>query len=338
MFIIGNVSCCFKKVDLFYVEVDNRMGGSKMLCENINDLIGNTPLIRLNSVERYFNLRAKIYGKLEGFNLTGSIKDRVAYSMIVNAIDSARISSGGTIIEPTSGNTGIALAALAPFFGLNSIIVMPESMSLERRKIIQVYGAKLILTPASEGMLGALKEAKKLEKTIENSVVLEQFSNESNWKTHYYSTGPEIYRDLKGKLDAVVAGIGTGGTVTGIGKYCKAISPDIKIIAIEPEKSPLISQGIAGVHGLQGIGANFLPKILDLDVIDKVYTANENESFALIRHLAKTEGLFLGISSGAVLSVLNKIESAYKENQHIVVILPDFGNKYLSSENLIKIN
>lgn len=338
MFITGITSCCFKKVDLFYVEVDNRREGNKMLYENIRDLIGNTPLIRLNSVEHYFNSKAKIYGKLEGVNLTGSVKDRVAYSMIVDAINNGRVSSGGTIIEPTSGNTGIGLAALAPFFGLNVIIIMPESMSLERRKIIQVYGAKLILTPASEGMLGALKEAKRLEKTIENSVVLEQFSNESNWKAHYHSTAPEIYRDLQGKLDAIIAGIGTGGTITGIGRYFKKISPDIKIFAIEPEKSPLISQGISGVHGLQGIGANFLPKILDLNVIDKIYTANEDESFSLVRHIAKTEGLFLGISSGAALSVLNKVEITHEKNKNIVVILPDFGNKYLSSDNLTRIN
>ena len=309
-----------------------------MLYEETKSLIGNTPLIRLKSMEQYFDLKVKVYGKLEGLNLTGSVKDRAAYAMIADAINNGYISPGGTIIEPTSGNTGISLAALAPLFGLNTIIVMPESMSLERRKLIQIYGANLILTPAEEGMMGTVKEAKKLEKTIENSIVLGQFDNDSNWKIHYSSTGPEIYRDLKDNIKAFIAGVGTGGTITGVGRYLKEKSPGIKIFAVEPEKSPLISQGISGSHNLQGIGANFLPKILDFKIIDKVCKANEKKTFSLIRHLARVEGLFVGISSGAALSVLGEPEITQEKNGCIVVMLPDLGNRYLSTDHLFNIN
>lgn len=309
-----------------------------MLYEETKSLIGNTPLIRLKSMEQYFDLKVKVYGKLEGLNLTGSVKDRAAYAMIADAIDNGYISPGGTIIEPTSGNTGIGLAALAPLFGLNTIIVMPESMSLERRKLIQIYGANLILTPAEEGMIGTVKEAKKLEKTIENSIVLGQFDNDSNWKIHYSSTGPEIYRDLKDDIKVFIAGVGTGGTITGVGRYLKEKSPGIKIFAVEPEKSPLISQGISGSHNLQGIGANFLPKILDFKIIDKVCKANEKKTFSLVRHLARAEGLFVGISSGAALSVLDDPEITQEKNGCIVVMLPDLGNRYLSTDHLFNIN
>lgn len=309
-----------------------------MLYEETKSLIGNTPLIRLKSMEEYFDLKVKVYGKLEGLNLTGSVKDRAAYAMIADAIDNGYISPGGTIIEPTSGNTGIGLAALAPLFGLNTIIVMPESMSLERRKLIQIYGANLILTPAEEGMIGTVKEAKKLEKTIENSIVLGQFDNDSNWKIHYSSTGPEIYRDLKDDIKVFIAGVGTGGTITGVGRYLKEKSPGIKIFAVEPEKSPLISQGISGSHNLQGIGANFLPKILDFKIIDKVCKANEKKTFSLVRHLARAEGLFVGISSGAALSVLDDPEITQEKNGCIVVMLPDLGNRYLSTDHLFNIN
>ena len=309
-----------------------------MLYEETKSLSGNTPLIRLKAMEQYFDLKVKVFGKLEGLNLTGSVKDRAAYAMIADAIDNGYISPGGTIIEPTSGNTGIGLAALAPLFGLNTIIVMPESMSLERRKLIQIYGANLILTPAEEGMIGTVKEAKKLEKTIENSIVLGQFDNDSNWKIHYSSTGPEIYRDLKDDIKVFIAGVGTGGTITGVGRYLKEKSPGIKIFAVEPEKSPLISQGISGSHNLQGIGANFLPKILDFKIIDKVCKANEKKTISLVRHLARAEGLFVGISSGAALSVLDDPEITQEKNGCIVVMLPDLGNRYLSTDHLFNIN
>lgn len=305
-----------------------------MLFENTKALIGKTPLVRLRGLERVLGAKAHIYGKLEGYNLTGSVKDRIALSMIEDALKQGSLTEGGTIIEPTSGNTGIGLAALAPLFGLKAVIVMPESMSIERRKMISIYGAELVLTPASEGMSGAVNQANRLKDELGNALVIGQFENEANWKKHYETTGVEIYKDLEGKVAALVSGIGTGGTITGTGRYLKEHVQGVKVYAVEPELSPLLSEGKSGAHPIQGIGANFIPQVLDQNVYDEVLTASGDEAISMVKTVAKEDGLFIGLSAGAALSILKKIPLLGEVDKNIVVILPDLGNRYLSKDEL----
>lgn len=305
-----------------------------MLFENTKALIGKTPLVRLRGLERVLGAKAHIYGKLEGYNLTGSVKDRIALSMIEDALKQGSLTEGGTIIEPTSGNTGIGLAALAPLFGLKAVIVMPESMSIERRKMISIYGAELVLTPASEGMSGAVNQANRLKDKLGNALVIGQFENEANWKKHYETTGVEIYKDLEGKVAALVSGIGTGGTITGTGRYLKEHVQGVKVYAVEPELSPLLSEGKSGAHPIQGIGANFIPQVLDQNVYDEVLTTSGDEAISMVKTVAKEDGLFIGLSAGAALSVLKKIPLLGEVDKNIVVILPDLGNRYLSKDEL----
>lgn len=305
-----------------------------MLFENTKALIGKTPLVRLRGLERVLGAKAHIYGKLEGYNLTGSVKDRIALSMIEDALKQGSLTEGGTIIEPTSGNTGIGLAALAPLFGLKAVIVMPESMSIERRKMISIYGAELVLTPASEGMSGAVNQANRLKDELGNALVIGQFENEANWKKHYETTGVEIYKDLEGKVAALVSGIGTGGTITGTGRYLKEHVQGVKVYAVEPELSPLLSEGKSGTHPIQGIGANFIPQVLDQNVYDEVLTASGDEAISMVKTVAKEDGLFIGLSAGAALSILKKIPLLGEVDKNIVVILPDLGNRYLSKDEL----
>lgn len=300
--------------------------------DNITQLIGNTPLIRLHSVEKAFNLNAKIYGKVEAFNPAGSAKDRVGLAMINDAEKKGLLKPGATIIEPTSGNTGIGIASAAASKGYKVILTMPETMSVERRNLLKAYGAKVVITEGSKGMQGAIDKAEELLNEIEGSFIAGQFDNPANPKIHYETTGPEIYKDLDGNVDIFIAGVGTGGTITGAGKYLKEKNPDIKVIAIEPESSPLLSQGKAGSHGLQGIGANFVPSVLDTNIYDEILTVSEKDAYEKGRLIASKEGFLVGITSGA--AVHGAITCALKpENKDkvIVAFLPDTGDRYLST-------
>lgn len=304
-----------------------------MLFKNASELIGNTPLVELTNIEKQYSLKAKLYAKVEYFNPTGSVKDRIALSMINDAFNKGLINENSVIIEPTSGNTGIGIAALCAMKNIKCILVMPESMSIERRKLLSIYGAKLVLTEAKEGMSGSIKKAKELEKTIPNAVILGQFDNEANPRIHYLTTGKEIYNDLNGKVDLFIAGIGTGGTISGTGKYLKEKIKDVKIIGVEPLSSPVISQNKKGSHKIQGIGAGFIPSTLDLSIIDKVETCSDEDAFKFARIVPSIEGMLVGISSGASLKVA--IEYAKKEenaNKNIVVLFPDSGDRYLSTD------
>lgn len=304
-----------------------------MLFKNASELIGNTPLVELTNIEKQYSLKAKLYAKVEYFNPTGSVKDRIALSMINDAFNKGLIKENSVLIEPTSGNTGIGIAALCAMKNIKCILVMPESMSIERRKLLSIYGAKLILTEAKEGMGGSIKKAKELEKTIPNAIILGQFDNEANPRIHYLTTGKEIYNDLNGKVDIFVAGIGTGGTISGTGKYLKEKIKDVKIIGVEPLSSPVISQNKKGSHKIQGIGAGFIPSTLDLSIIDKVETCSDEDAFKFARIVPSIEGMLVGISSGASLKVA--IEYAKKEentNKNIVVLFPDSGDRYLSTD------
>ena len=269
--------------------------------ESITELIGNTPLLEVKNLEREEKLKAKVLVKLEYFNPAGSVKDRVALNMIEDAEKKGRIRPGATIIEPTSGNTGIGLAAVAAARGYKAIFVMPETMSIERRKLLLGYGAQIVLTEGSKGMSGAIEKAAELEKETENAIVLGQFVNEANPEAHYRTTGPEIWKDTDGKTDIFIAGAGTGGTVTGVGRYLKEKNPGVEVIAVEPSGSPVLSGGKPGPHGLQGIGAGFVPEILDTDIYDKVNQVTEDEAYAAARLLAAREGILVGITSGAAL-------------------------------------
>ena len=303
------------------------------LFKSVTDLIGNTPLVELTNIEKQYSLKAKLYAKVEYFNPTGSVKDRIALSMINDAFNKGLINENSVLIEPTSGNTGIGIAALCAMKNIKCILVMPESMSIERRKLLSIYGAKLVLTEAKEGMGGSIKKAKELEKTIPNAVILGQFDNEANPRIHYLTTGKEIYNDLNGKVDLFVAGIGTGGTISGTGKYLKEKIKDIKIIGVEPLSSPVISQNKKGSHKIQGIGAGFIPSTLNLNIIDKVETCSDEDAFKFARIVPSIEGMLVGISSGASLKVA--IEYAKKEenaNKNIVVLFPDSGDRYLSTD------
>lgn len=304
-----------------------------MLFKNASELIGNTPLVELTNIEKQYSLKAKLYAKVEYFNPTGSVKDRIALSMINDAFDKGLINENSVLIEPTSGNTGIGIAALCAMKNIKCILIMPESMSIERRKLLSIYGAKLVLTEAKEGMGGSIKKAKELEKTIPNAVILGQFDNEANPKIHYLTTGKEIYNDLNGKVDLFVAGIGTGGTISGTGKYIKEKIKDVKVIGVEPLSSPVISQNKKGSHKIQGIGAGFIPSTLDLSIIDKVETCSDEDAFKFARIVPSIEGMLVGISSGASLKVA--IDYAKKEenaNKNIVVLFPDSGDRYLSTD------
>lgn len=303
------------------------------VAKNISDLIGSTPLMELSNFEKEYNLKAKIFAKLEYFNPAGSIKDRVALSMIKQAETDGIINQNSTIIEPTSGNTGIGLAAIASSKGFKAIFTMPETMSVERRKLLQAYGAKIVLTEGKKGMKGAIEKAVELSEQIPDSFIPSQFTNLNNPKAHYLTTGPEIWNDTDGKIDILVAGVGTGGTITGIGEFLKSKNPNIKIVAVEPFDSPVLSKGTPGSHKIQGIGAGFVPETLNTKIYDEIITVKNEDAFKTGRFLAQKEGLLVGISSGASVyaaSILAKNKE--NENKIIVSILPDGGERYLSTE------
>ena len=295
-------------------------------------LIGGTPLLELCNVEKKFGLKAKLLAKLEYFNPAGSVKDRVGLAMIDDAEEKGILKPGATIIEPTSGNTGIGLALVAAARGYRAIIVMPDSMSMERRMLMGAYGAELVLTPGKEGMTGAIAKAEELAASIPGSFIPDQFNNPANAAAHYRTTGPEIWQDTQGGVDAFVAGVGTGGTITGTGRYLKEQNPALKVVAVEPADSPLLSGGKAGPHGLQGIGANFVPGVLDTGVYDDVACVTTEQAYEAARMLGKTEGVLVGISAGAALHAA--MELAQREEyagKTIVVLLPDTGDRYLST-------
>lgn len=296
------------------------------------DLIGNTPLVEVANLEKAYNLKAKVLVKLEYRNPAGSVKDRIAQAMIEAAEKKGILKEGSVIIEPTSGNTGIGLAAIAAAKGYRAILTMPETMSVERRNILKAYGAEIVLTEGSKGMKGAIAKAEELAKEIEGSFIPGQFDNPANPKVHYETTGPEIWRDTDGKVDAFVAGVGTGGTVTGTGKYLKEQNPDVKVVAVEPASSPVLSQGKAGAHKIQGIGAGFVPKVLDTAVYDEIITVENDDAFAASKELTKKEGILTGISSGAALyAALQLAQRLEFEGKTIVALLPDSGDRYYST-------
>lgn len=299
---------------------------------NAAETIGNTPLVNFGAYAKTTNTVANILAKLEYRNPAGSAKDRVGYEMLKSAWDEGKINGNSVIIEPTSGNTGIGIASVAAQMGLKVIITMPETMSIERRKLLSAYGAQLVLTDGSKGMAGAIEKANELAKEIPDSFIPAQFDNPVNCMAHYKTTGPEIWNDTDGKVDVFVAGIGTGGTITGTGRYLKEKNPDIRIIGIEPADSPFLSEGKAGAHGLQGIGAGFAPSILDTDIYDEIITVTTEEAYAAARLTVKTEGILIGISSGAALHAATLVASRPEnKGKNIVVLLPDGGERYLST-------
>lgn len=296
------------------------------------DLVGNTPLVRVNNLIKKDELKADVLAKLEYFNPAGSVKDRIAKEMIQDALEKGLINENTTLIEPTSGNTGIGLSAVATALNLKIIITMPETMSVERRNLMKAYGAELVLTPGSEGMKGAIAKAKELASQIENSFIPGQFENPANPTAHYKTTGPEIYEQTEGKVDIFVAGVGTGGTISGIGKYLKEKNPEVKVVAVEPASSPVLSTGKGGAHKIQGIGAGFVPETLDTKIYDEIITVENKDAFATGKEMAKTEGILVGISSGAALYAAKELAKR-EENvgKTIVVLLPDGGDRYLST-------
>lgn len=300
--------------------------------KSVTELIGATPLLEVKNLENEMKLCAKVLVKLEYFNPAGSVKDRVALSMIEDAEKSGRIRSGATIIEPTSGNTGIGLAAVAAARGYKAIFVMPETMSIERRKLLLGYGARIVLTEGSRGMSGAIEKAAELAKETENAIVLGQFVNKANPKAHYGTTGPEIWEDTEGEVDIFIAGVGTGGTVTGAGRYLKEKNPNVQVIAVEPSGSPVLSGGKPGPHGLQGIGAGFIPEILDTEIYDRINQVTEHEAYAAAKLLASREGILVGITSGAALhTAMQEAGKPDNKGKVIVALLPDTGERYLST-------
>lgn len=303
-----------------------------MLVKHAFELVGDTPLLELSALEKEFALDAKIFAKVEYFNPAGSVKDRIALAMINDAEEKGLLKEGSVIIEPTSGNTGIGLASIGVMKGYRVILTMPESMSIERRKLLKAYGAELVLTPASLGMKGSVDKANELVKEIPNSIILGQFVNPANPFVHYKTTGPEIYKDLNGNVDIFVAGVGTGGTVSGVSKYLKEKNNNIKVVAVEPLTSPLLSLGHAGPHKIQGIGANFIPETLDQNGYDEVIAIDNDEAFKYAKLVSHKEGILVGISSGAALSAAIKVAQR-KENKgkNIVVLFPDSGDRYLST-------
>ncbi len=304
-----------------------------MIYTSADQLIGKTPMLRLENIKKELGLCGNIIAKLECRNPAGSVKDRVALAMINEAEREGKLKPGSVIIEPTSGNTGIGLCSVAAARGYRAIIIMPDSMSVERCKLMRAYGAELILTPGAEGMSGAIAKAEELVKEIPDAIIAGQFTNPANPKAHYDTTGPEIYEDTDGRLDIFMAGVGTGGTLTGTGKYLKEKNPDIRVIAVEPADSPLLSEGKAGPHGIQGIGANFVPDILDTSVYDEIITVKTEEAYTLARLLGTKEGILCGISGGAVLYAATLVaKRPENKDRNIVVILPDSGDRYLSTE------
>lgn len=300
--------------------------------KGIEEIIGNTPLVRLENIERKQQLEAALLGKLEFLNPTGSVKDRAALSIIMDAEKRGILKEGATIIEPTSGNTGIGLAAIAAARGYQVILTMPETMSQERRNILKAYGAKLVLTEGSQGMAGAVEKAKELQQEIPGSIVAGQFENPANPRAHRETTGPEIWRDTEGKVDILVAGVGTGGTLTGTGEYLKEKNPDIQVVAVEPQASPLLSRGRTGSHGIQGIGANFVPKVLNCRAYDRVIPVGDMEAINWAKAVAKNEGFLVGISSGAaVCAAVQLAREPKNKGKNIVVIFPDSGDRYYST-------
>ena len=297
-----------------------------------DQLIGKTPLLELTKLERKYDLKAKVVAKLEYFNPAGSVKDRIAKKMIDDAEAAGKLKEGSVIIEPTSGNTGIGLAAIAAARGYKIIIVMPETMSIERRKLMKAYGAELVLTDGAKGMKGAIAKANELHEQTPNSFIPGQFVNPSNPQAHIETTGPEIYEDTDGEVDIFVAGVGTGGTVSGVGKYLKSKKPSVKVVAVEPETSPVLSKGVAGAHKIQGIGAGFVPDTLDTSVYDEVITVSNEDAFEYGRQIGKNEGVLVGISSGAaVYAAIELAKRPENEGKTIVALLPDTGDRYLST-------
>lgn len=297
-----------------------------------DQLIGRTPLLELSNIEKELGLKAKLLGKLEYFNPAGSVKDRIAKAMIDDAEAAGILTSDSVIIEPTSGNTGIGLSSVAAARGYRVMIVMPETMSLERRTLMKAYGAELVLTEGSKGMKGAIAKAEELAKEIPNSFIPSQFNNMSNPRVHRETTGPEIYEDTDGKVDIFVAGVGTGGTVTGVGEYLKSKNPSVKIVAVEPATSPVLSTGTAGPHKIQGIGAGFVPNVLNTDIYDEVIPVADGDAFDTGRKIGKMEGILVGISSGAaVWAAIRLAQRPENEGKNIVVLLPDTGDRYLST-------
>lgn len=295
-------------------------------------LIGNTPLLRLNNIEKKYCLGVKLLAKLEYLNVAGSVKDRVGKAMLDDAEQKGILKEGSVIIEPTSGNTGIGIAAVAAVRGYRTVIVMPETMSEERKKLMLAFGAELVLTDGTLGMSGAIRKAEELAKEIPNSFIAGQFSNPANAKAHFDTTGPEIYNDTDGDVDIIVSGVGTGGTITGVGEYLKSKIKDVKIVAVEPQNSPVLSQGVAGKHGIQGIGAGFVPEVLNRAVIDEIIAVSDDDAIKTARYMGKTEGFLCGISSGAALFAAIELGKRPENNgKTIVVILPDSGSKYLST-------
>lgn len=303
-----------------------------MIYNDLTELIGNTPMMRLDALAKSEGAKANIIAKLEYFNPAGSVKDRVAFNMITEAEKSGKLKPGATIIEPTSGNTGIGLAAVGAARGYKVILTMPETMSVERRNLVKAFGAEVVLTDGSKGMSGAIEKANELKKRIYGAIIAGQFENPANPQAHYETTGPEIWRDTEGKIDVFVAGIGTGGTVSGVGKYLKEQSPYIKIIGVEPASSPVLTQGHGGAHKIQGIGAGFVPETLNRDVIDEVITCSDKAAYETGNKIAKAHGILVGISSGAAVWAAIEISKRPEfSGKNIVALLPDTGDRYLST-------
>lgn len=299
---------------------------------SLDQLIGHTPLFELTRMEEKYNLNARLLAKMEMFNPAGSVKDRVALSILNDAEEKGLLKAGATVIEPTSGNTGIGLAAVAAARGYRMIVVLPDNMSVERQQLIAALGAELVLTDGALGMTGAIARAEELHREIENSIIAGQFINPANPKAHFETTGPEIYEDTDGSVDCFVAGIGTGGTLTGTGKYLKSKNPNIRVVGVEPQGSPILSGGKAGPHGLQGIGAGFVPEVLDTTLYDEILTVTEEQAYEMGRELGKTEGILSGISAGAALhAAIQVAQRAEMNGKTVVVLLPDTGDRYLST-------
>lgn len=299
---------------------------------NATELIGNTPLLELSHIEKKYDLKARLLGKMEYLNATGSIKDRIALAMIEDAEEKGILKEGSVIIEPTSGNTGIGLASVGTSKGYKVIIVMPETFSIERRKLIRAYGAQIVLSDGKKGLNGAIAKANELADEIPGAFIPSQFENPVNWKAHYETTGPEIWNDTDGKVDILVAGVGTGGTITGTGKYLKKMNQDVKVVAVEPASSPVLSGGNAGPHAIQGIGAGFVPKVLDTSIYDEIITVKNEDAIQTGAMFGKNEGVLVGISAGAALwAAIQLAKREENAGKNIVVILPDSGDRYLST-------